>query len=487
MTRRSPTDEQLAPMIREVLAEMIDDLPPTSIDVPSTGDGLVEPHRSTSRAASRFVALAAACVVLVSGLAFVASRRGNESGTTAPPPPTSTVGIAPSGSAPVPWANGVRMIVYIAAESSDDSLQFVRDHLSRLSNIVDADGIRYLGPQESLDEARRLLVDDPTTLDLLTVENIPTAFYITPNDGVTYDDLLGVAASIEVLPEVIRVDVDPDGRAPIPGIPQQPDSGPSTSDDVTSPNTTQPADVLVEVPLAPGAWDGARTSANGESLLLFFVGAAEYQPDDPCSMRYLPTVQETNTEVNVTIHGERPRASDGSESFGCRAIGYSRVVTVELSQPFGDRRLIVLGAERDVFDGATLSQPQWIPDGWKAGLEQPAELGDDPAAAWARTWAPPRSEPRDGACVPGNNGFTLFEGGAEIVDVFPAEPGETEINTYDIDGHTATYSTQADIGITRLSWVNGDRGYVLKSFPNCAGDEPPPLDTMLQFARELNP
>ncbi len=485
MTRRPTTDEQLATMVRDVLAEMIDELPPTSIDAPATGGRLVELHQPTSRSAGRFVALAAACVVLVGGLAFVASRRGNESATTPTASPPTDESRSTS-SAPTTWENGVRIIVYINAGASDESLQLVQDHLAGLSNIVVADGIRYLGPQESLDEARRLLTDDPTALDLLTVENIPTAFYITPIDGVTYDQLLGAAASIEVLPEVTRVDVDPDGRALIPGIPQQPESRPSTSDNVTSPNTIQPPDVFVEAPLPQGAWSGARTSADGESLLLFFVGAAEYQPGDPCSSRYLATVEETDTEVNVAVRGERPRAPDGSESYACRAIGYGRTVTVELAQPFGDRKLIVLGAERDVFDGATLAQPSWIPDGWEERSEQPAGFSGDPAAAWARTWAPPSAEPRDGACVPGNSGFTLFEGAADIVGVFPAEPGETVIATYDIDGATATYSAQEDLGVSRLSWASGDRGYVLKSLPNCVGDEPPSLDTMLRFARDLS-
>ncbi len=88
--------------------------------------------------------------------------------------------------------------------------------------------------------------------------------------------------------------------------------------------------------------------------------------------------------------------------------------------------------------------------------------------------------------MPGNSGFILFEGAAEVVAIFPAEPGETVIDTYDIHGATASYSTQENLGISRLSWANGDRGFVLKSLPNCAGDTPPSLDTMLRFARDLD-
>ena len=486
MTRRSLADEHLAPMVREVFAEMIDELPPLRPEVPSDGAARVDAQRSAARSTLRVVALAAACVVLVGGLAFVASRRGDDSVATAP---TSSSPDESRLADSAPWEDGVRMIVYVGAEASEESLRSVRDALEGFSDIVDADGNRYLGPRESLDEARRLLADDPVTLDLLTVENIPTAFYIAPRDGVTSEALRDAAARIEVMPNVTRVDLHPEDRATTPGIaPEHSDSGPSTSGGVVSPNTTQPPDTFVEVedPLAAGAWSGARTGADGQSLLLFFVGAADYQPGDPCSMRYLPTVEEIDAAVNVTIHGERPTTPDGSGSYGCMLVGYARSVSVELTQPLGDRKLIVLDAEREVFDGTTLAQPTWVPDGWQEELEQPAALSDRPgAAAWSRTWAPPNPEPQDGACVAGNSGFTLFEGDAELVDSFPAEPGETVIDTYDINGATATYSTRDDLGISRLTWIESDRGYVLKSFPDCAGDEPPSIDTMLQFARGL--
>jgi hypothetical protein len=59
------------------------------------------------------------------------------------------------------------------------------------------------------------------------------------------------------------------------------------------------------------------------------------------------------------------------------------------------------------------------------------------------------------------------------------------LDRYDVGGATATYSTYENLGISRPSRKQNDQGFVLKSIPNCAGDEPPPLDTMLQFARGL--
>ncbi|MFP5488346.1 MAG: hypothetical protein ACLGHQ_08585 [Acidimicrobiia bacterium] len=244
-----------------------------------------------------------------------------------------------------------------------------------------------------------------------------------------------------------------------------------------------PDEESTPTPLDPALWSGARTSVDGQSLLLLFVGAAEYHADNPCSMRYVATVDESDTAVEIGIDGLRPLGA--SASADCPAIGYFRSLTVDLERPLGDRPLIALGTERDVYDGATLARPGWIPDGWEVGPEQPGDFGaGSEGSAWSRTWAPPTFEPRDGVCVP-SSGLTLFEGPPELVDGFPAESGETVLDRYDVGGATATFSTRDDIAVARLSWVADDRGFVLKSVPNCEGAEAPPLDTLLRFARGL--
>ena len=65
-------------------------------------------------------------------------------------------------------------------------------------------------------------------------------------------------------------------------------------------------DVFVNMPLTAGAWGGARTDTTGVSLELFFVGAPEYEPGQPCTMRYIPVVEETDEAVKVLVHGEHP-------------------------------------------------------------------------------------------------------------------------------------------------------------------------------------
>jgi hypothetical protein len=232
--------------------------------------------------------------------------------------------------------------------------------------------------------------------------------------------------------------------------------------------------------LPPGAWIGARTSDDGRSLVLFFVGAAEYEPDQPCTMRYLPVVEETETEVHVAMRGERPSTANGT--IACTLEGYSRSVNVDFSNPVGDRTLVALGQPRGVFDGSTLARPQWIPEGWEQNSEFPGQL-DEAGTTWMRSWTPTVAS-GEGTCPLGESGLVLLEGTSGVVDrsIPPAE----ETGTHDINGATATSSTQSNRNITRLAWTIDNRSYLLSSAPACNGDQPPSLDIMLQFARSLD-
>ena len=139
MTRRSLADEHLARMVREVFAEMIDELPPLRPEVPSDGAARVDAQRSAARPTLRVIALAAACVVLVGGLAFVASRRGDDDSVATAPTASSSPDDSRLLAESAPWEDGVRMIVYVGAEASEESLQTVREALEGFSDIVDAD------------------------------------------------------------------------------------------------------------------------------------------------------------------------------------------------------------------------------------------------------------------------------------------------------------------------------------------------------------
>lgn len=239
------------------------------------------------------------------------------------------------------------------------------------------------------------------------------------------------------------------------------------------------ADVLVDDPLVPGAWTGARTSRDGLSLSLFFVGAADYEPGQPCTMRYVPVIDETAAEVAVLIRGEHPPAA-ANDAMTCAAIGYEQSVTVDLAQPFGNRTLVVLGQARGVFDGSTLPEPQWMPDGWQPGPESPGLL-DPNGTSWRRSWRPAG----DTSCPLGTSGLALLEGPPDVVSRSNPPTDQTVTGSHDINGTTATETVQANRNIARLAWTVGDQSYVLSSAPACDGDEPPSLDIMLAFARGL--
>jgi hypothetical protein len=237
--------------------------------------------------------------------------------------------------------------------------------------------------------------------------------------------------------------------------------------------------VVVDDPLVPGAWTGARTSRDGLILSLFFVGAADFEPGQPCTMRYVPVVDETASEVTVAIRGEYPPAA-ANDAMVCAAIGYERSVTVDLAQPFGNRTLVALGQARGVFDGSTLAEPQWLPDGWQPGPESPGLLDPD-RTSWRRSWRPAGET----SCPLGTSGLALLEGPPDVVSRSNPPDDQAVTGSHDINGTTATETVQANRNITRLAWTVGDRSYALSSAPACDGDEPPPLDIMLAFARGL--
>jgi hypothetical protein len=238
-------------------------------------------------------------------------------------------------------------------------------------------------------------------------------------------------------------------------------------------------DVVVDDPLVPGSFTGARTGRDGLSLSLFFVGAPDYEPGQPCTMRYTPVVNETDSEVDIAMRGEHPPADD--DAMMCAANGSVHTVTVDLAQPFGTRTLVALGQARGVFDGSTLSEPQWLPDGWQADDESPGPVGQD-GSTWSRSWRPVG----DSSCPLGTSGLALLEGTPEAVSRSSFAFEQPVTGSHDINGTTATETFQANRNVTFLAWTVGDRSYVLSSAPACDGDQPPSLDTMLQFARSLD-
>jgi cell division transport system permease protein len=77
------------------------------------------------------------------------------------------------------WKGGVEVIVFMTPSATPEQITFVEGQLKSNPN-VDGDKLRYLDREESYAEAERLFAGDPSTLDLLKVETIPSQFKVVP-------------------------------------------------------------------------------------------------------------------------------------------------------------------------------------------------------------------------------------------------------------------------------------------------------------------
>jgi hypothetical protein len=216
MKSESAIDERLAPMVREVFAEMIQQAPSGPID--ATREALIpcDPSPNANTGSRRVLTMVAATITAVIGLLGIAIVRDAEQ---APSHGESASMLDQAASdALSPWRDGIRMIVYLSPGAPHPSTEAVRHLIDQSVDTEAPTGIRYLGPQESLKQARRLLAEDPVALEQLDVTSIPTAFYVTPQGSVTHAELAAAASTIQVLPDVLRVDIDPRGQDLIPGV-----------------------------------------------------------------------------------------------------------------------------------------------------------------------------------------------------------------------------------------------------------------------------
>lgn len=99
----------------------------------------------------------------------------------------------------VKWEGGVEVIVYVNPGASDDQLAEIEKALDSQSQI---ESYRYLGVDESLDEAKALFAGDPNMLSLLGPETIPTQFKVIPTDA---SDVAGLNALNEALADAPSV------------------------------------------------------------------------------------------------------------------------------------------------------------------------------------------------------------------------------------------------------------------------------------------
>ena len=235
--------------------------------------------------------------------------------------------------------------------------------------------------------------------------------------------------------------------------------------------------------LGRSGWEGARTSADGRSILITVMGGPELDADDHCTMAYRAVVDETPSEVRVEVLSASPSSWSGGS---CNDAGYMRAIDVDLAQPLAGRRLVQVDGERErpVFDGSLLVEPSWLPDGWKLKFDGPGYPNPERVTSWARRWAADRPPPVGRRCIPTEAGILLTQGSKDLPEA-QRSIGDNPVRAHDLNGHTASYQEGGQPPSARLSWSDGEHGFVLETQSGCEGDTLPSEETLLRFTRGL--
>jgi hypothetical protein len=254
-------------------------------------------------------------------------------------------------------------------------------------------------------------------------------------------------------------------------------------DKAAAPTTTTSS--LVDAgPVSRWAWDGARTGSDGRELVIFLTGGPELVTGNPCTEAYDARVAESSTAVRVRLLARRP-ATPADWTYGCTSAGHTRSVKVRLKQPLGKRGLVQEpeGGLRPVFDGATLLEPSWLPDGYRFWQEQPGFGEFDERRDWRRVWGSDRAA--DGQrCVAGRQSISVAQSPAErgAGSGSAPSPGAQE---RDVRGNKGWYLPPDQFTSGGVVWNEDGTSIVVRSEPACEGDTPVPEDALLRFARGL--
>ena len=101
------------------------------------------------------------------------------------------------------WEGGVEMIVFVNAGATDDQLAVIETALGNADQFVDS--YDYCDAECSLAEAEVVLAGEPGTLELLTIDNIPTQYKVVPTEGTDVDLLRQLEGAFAELPNVFNV------------------------------------------------------------------------------------------------------------------------------------------------------------------------------------------------------------------------------------------------------------------------------------------
>ncbi|MGZ4693983.1 MAG: hypothetical protein ACXWA3_10175, partial [Acidimicrobiales bacterium] len=256
----------------------------------------------------------------------------------------------------------------------------------------------------------------------------------------------------------------------------------STATDATATSLADDATTAAPATIGPvmtAAWSGVRT--DGSDLVIVFLGnPATSAAPGGCRSDYQAVATETDQAVTVTVHGTRVDPCPDQ-------IQYGRSVRVALAAPLGDREVLdgAGGAPAEVFDGARLLHPTWLPDGWEQILDHPAVFGTgSPVAGWQLGWGPPSGQGT--SCGADVSPVDLTVGTADQLLSQSWVTSFATVGTTTVGGHPAEqarYQPAQDPNAateTMIRWSDGNEGYVLRSAPSCPLTEQPAGFDLLQ-------
>jgi cell division protein FtsX len=102
------------------------------------------------------------------------------------------------------WSDDVEMVIYVNPGATPEQLAVIQGQLDELPQQID--NYTYCDAECALGEAQTLLAGDPSSLQLLTAENIPTNFKVKPTDATQSDALSLLRDSLRDLPNVGATD-----------------------------------------------------------------------------------------------------------------------------------------------------------------------------------------------------------------------------------------------------------------------------------------
>ncbi len=101
------------------------------------------------------------------------------------------------------WTGGVEMIIYIENDATPEQVAVVQEALQSQPSVIEK--VTFCDVQCSYSQAQTLFAGDPASLQLLSIDNIPSFFSVVPVDKDNSSVLLRVSDSFKELPKVRTV------------------------------------------------------------------------------------------------------------------------------------------------------------------------------------------------------------------------------------------------------------------------------------------